>query len=94
MSFNANMLVEEKYSKDITGNYVIIDHLNGVFSMLAHFENGSVSIQKGEQIRAGFPIRQCGNSGHSNLPHLHYHLQTRGRRHYGEGLPAQFNNYY
>lgn len=84
----------KKNTKDIPGNYVVIDHLNGEFSMLAHFKKGSVLVRIGEKVRAGTLIGECGNSGHSNLPHLHYHLQTTGRWHDGEGLPAQFRNYY
>lgn len=84
----------KKNTKYIPGNYIIIDHLNGEFSMLAHFKKGSILVRKGEKVRAGIPIGECGNSGHSNLPHLHYHLQTTGRWHDGEGLPAQFRNYY
>lgn len=79
---------------DIPGNYVVIDHLNGEFSMLAHFKKGSVLVEKGEQVKAGAPIGQCGNSGHSNLPHLHYHLQNTPRWLDGEGLPVQFVKYY
>ncbi len=79
---------------NIPGNYVIIDHLNGEFSMLAHFQKGSVSVKAGDKVKAGDPIGRCGNSGHSNLPHLHYHLQNTPRWLDGEGLPAQFNNYY
>jgi len=82
----------KRNTKDIPGNYVIIDHLNG--DMLAHFKKGSVLVRRGEKVRAGIPIGECGNSGHSNLPHLHYHLQNTGRWHDGEGLPAQFKNYY
>ncbi len=81
-------------TRDIPGNYVIIDHLNGEFSILAHFKNGSVLVKEGDKVGAGDLIGQCGNSGHSNLPHLHYHLQNTSRWLDGEGLPAQFRNYY
>jgi hypothetical protein len=81
-------------AKGLAGNYVVIDHLNGEFSMLAHFQKGSVLVKKGDTIKAGDPIGRCGNSGNSNLPHLHYHLQNSSRWHDGEALPAQFNNYY
>lgn len=81
-------------TRDIPGNYVIIDHLNGEFSILAHFKNGSVLVKEGDKVGAGDLIGQCGNSGHSNLPHLHYHLQNTSRWLDGEGLPAQFRNFY
>lgn len=84
----------KKNTRDIAGNYVVIDHLNGEFSMLAHFKKDSVLVKKGDKVRAGDLIGQCGNSGHSNLPHLHYHLQNTPRWHDGEGLPMQFQNYY
>ncbi|NOX50690.1 MAG: M23 family metallopeptidase [Gammaproteobacteria bacterium] len=84
----------ERNTKDGPGNYVVIDHRNGEFSMLAHFRKGSLSVTKGEKVSAGTLLGECGNSGNSNLPHLHYHLQTTGRWHDGEGLPAQFQNYY
>lgn len=79
---------------DIPGNFVVIDHLNGEFSMLAHFMNGSVEVEKGDRVRRGASLGKCGNSGNSNLPHLHYHLQNTPRWLDGEGLPAQFTDYY
>ncbi len=84
----------KRNKKDIPGNYVVIDHGNGEFSMLAHFRQGSVLVQKNQKVLAGDLLGECGNSGHSNLPHLHYHLQTTPRWLDGEGLPAQFQRYY
>lgn len=84
----------KRNTREIPGNYVVIDHLNGEFSMLAHLKNGSVIVQKGDRVRSGDPLGKCGNSGHSNLPHLHYHLQNTSKWLKGEGLPAQFHNYY
>ncbi len=84
----------KRNAREIPGNYVVIDHLNGEFSMLAHFKKDSVLVTQGDEVKAGDPLGQCGNSGHSNLPHLHYHLQTTPNWLDGEGLPAQFQNYY
>ena len=84
----------KRNTRDIPGNYVVIDHLNGEFSLLAHLKQSSVSVKQDAQVKAGDPIGQCGNSGNSNLPHLHYHLQNTPRWLDGEGLPAQFMNYY
>jgi len=66
------------------GNSIVIDHGRGEFTMLAHLKHGSA---------AGQPIAECGNSGNSPLPHLHYHLQTTGIWFKGEGLPVQFHDY-
>ena len=42
----------------------------------------------------GQVIGLSGNSGNSTEPHLHYHLQNKPSIGQGEGLPAQFRNYY
>ncbi|WP_296383856.1 M23 family metallopeptidase [Winogradskyella sp.] len=76
------------------GNYVIIDHENGEFSMLAHFKEGSIVVSIGDVVVKGQELGKAGNSGNSSEPHLHYQLQTTANPEDGEGLPAQFLNYY
>lgn len=75
------------------GNHVVLDHGNGEYSFLAHLKRGSLAVQQGQAVRAGDVIGQCGNSGNSSEPHLHYHLQTTPVFGQGEGLPAQFIAY-
>jgi murein DD-endopeptidase MepM/ murein hydrolase activator NlpD len=75
------------------GNSVILDHGNGEFSFLAHFQKGSVAVKAGDAVKAGQKLGLAGNSGNSSEPHLHYHLQTTPRFGDGEGLPAQFLAY-
>ena len=76
------------------GNHVIIDHENGEFSMLAHFKEGSIVVSVGDVVTKGQELGKAGNSGNSSEPHLHYQLQTNANPMNGEGLPAQFLNYY
>ena len=75
------------------GNYVVIDHGNGEFSVLGHLRRGSIKVRAGDRVIAGQLLAACGNSGNSNGPHLHYNLQTVGRPSTGSGLPAQFLRY-
>jgi len=75
------------------GNHVVLDHLNGEYSFLAHLQRGSVRVRAGEDVKAGAPLGLCGNSGNSSEPHLHYHLQDTPEFGAGEGLPAFFRNY-
>jgi hypothetical protein len=75
------------------GNHVILDHGQGEFSFLVHLQRGSVSAQPGQRIQAGEVLGNCGNSGHSSEPHLHYHLQNTAEFQRGEGLPPQFLGY-
>ncbi len=75
------------------GNHVILDHENGEYSFLAHLRQGSVMVEPGQRVEAGEQLGECGNSGHSTEPHLHYHLQTTPDFGAGEGLPPQFTGY-
>src|SRR5207244_11943051 len=84
-----------KPSKDAPahGNTIVIDHGNGEFSLLAHLKRGSIKVKPGDKVTHGQQIAQCGNSGNSPIPHLHYHLQTTPVWFKGEGLPIQFHDY-
>lgn len=75
------------------GNHVIVDHGNGEFSLMAHLRRGSVAVRAGQPVTAGQTVGECGNSGNTSEPHLHYHLQNAPVFGQGEGLPAQFNAY-
>lgn len=75
------------------GNHVILDHGNGEFSFLCHFKKGTIAVKPGQKVKPGELLGQCGNSGNSSEPHLHYHLQTTAVPFRGEGLPAQFQRY-
>jgi hypothetical protein len=75
------------------GNHVVINHGNGEYSFLAHLRNGSVTVKLGDRVQPGDRIGACGNSGDSNEPHVHYHLQNTEGFGVGAGFPAQFNAY-
>lgn len=79
---------------NLGGNYIIIDHLNGEYSFLAHLKKGSIIVAVGDMVVKGQEIGKAGNSGNSTGPHLHYHLQNTPNYLDGIGLPAQFKNYY
>lgn len=82
------------YKENPLGNHVILSHENGEFSFFAHIKQHSISVREGDRVTIGQRIGECGNSGHSSEPHLHYHLQNTSIPFRGEGLPAQFVNYY
>lgn len=56
------------------GNYVTIDHGNGEFSVLAHFQQNSIAVAVGDTVEAGDLLGLCGNSGNSSEPHIHFHV--------------------
>lgn len=95
-SIHDNPPGEENLTQEgFLGNYVVIDHENGEYSLLFHFQQGSMAVRPGERVTAGQFLGLCGNSGASDMPHLHYHLQTTPEP-LGlgaEGLPIQFRSY-
>jgi hypothetical protein len=76
------------------GNYIVIDHLNGETSIMAHLKKESIIVIVGDIVVKGQEVGKAGNSGASTAPHLHYQLQGSSERLNGLGLPIQFNNYY
>lgn len=60
------------------GNAVLIEHPNGETSMIAHLKNGSVKVKAGDKVQAGDPIGECGNSGNSSEPHIHFQATAAG----------------
>ncbi len=92
---SVNENVPGKTNKNqLFGNYVIIDHGNDEFSVLAHFVKNSITVEVGDLLDKGQSIGLAGNSGNSTEPHLHYHIQNKPSISRGDGLPAQFINYY
>jgi hypothetical protein len=75
------------------GNYLILDHKNGEYSLFAHLKSGSFRAEKGEMVKKGEEIAQVGFSGNTLTVHLHYQLQTGIDISRTETLPIYFNNY-
>jgi murein DD-endopeptidase MepM/ murein hydrolase activator NlpD len=86
-------VVGKNNTQQIAGNHVVIDHGNNEFSFLAHFQQGSIMVKKGDAVQAGQKLGLCGNSGNSDQPHLHYHLANAADLVDADGLPVQFQNY-
>ena len=57
------------------GNTVVIRHYDNLFSKLSHLRAGSVLVSKGAYVARGQALGECGNSGRSPEPHLHFQLQ-------------------
>jgi hypothetical protein len=78
--------------KAFYGNYIMIDHQNGEFSLLLHLKKGSVGVKPGDHVRQGQPIARMGISGDSDYVHLHYQLQNALEIN-NESLPSYFSNF-
>lgn len=76
------------------GNYVIIDHENGEYSMLAHFKAGSVAVVVGDEVSRGEFLGEMGASGMGvGLVHVHYELRSAAGLKTARGLPAYFQEF-
>ena len=79
----------------IFGNFVVLDVGEGAYVLVAHLQQGSITVKSGDRVVAGDPIARCGNSGNTVQPHLHLQVMdapdpaSSGVR----GLPAKFLNY-
>jgi hypothetical protein len=60
---------------------------DGTVAVLAHLRRGSPTVQVGERVRAGQVIGQCGNSGNSSDPHVHFQLMDGPDITTAKGLP-------
>ncbi len=76
----------------VWGNYVVLDHGNGEYSLYGHIRQHSSRVKAGARVRRGDVIAAIGASGSSMFPHLHFELQT-GVDTSSEGLPSRFENY-
>ncbi|TNY37354.1 M23 family metallopeptidase [Thermomonospora catenispora] len=74
----------------VLGNHVVLDLGDGVYAVLAHLRRGSVRVRPGQRVTAGEPIAECGNSGNSSEPHLHFQLMDSPRAATALGLPFAF----
>ena len=61
--------------------------------MFAHLKQGSLQVKLGDKIKSGAEIVQCGNSGNSPTPHLHFYVQNSAKLFNSEGLTVQFAEY-
>jgi murein DD-endopeptidase MepM/ murein hydrolase activator NlpD len=74
------------------GNYIVIEHAPGEFSLLGHLQNGSVEVKIGQTVQRGQRVARCGNSGNTSQPHLHFSFMGL----YGGvriSQPAAFSSY-
>ena len=61
-------------------NYIFIGHI-----ML-----DSITVKKGDLVSIGDLLGRCGNSGNSDFPHIHIHMQNSPTFNQGTGLNMTF----
>ena len=63
------------------GNYVDVDHGDGLVSRYFHLKHGSIpaSIRRGAVVQKGDVLGYMGNTGDSQGAHLHFQLEQNGK---------------
>lgn len=59
-------------------NGVGIDHGGEEYTWYFHAQRGSIQLKVGDQVEQGQLLGRIGNSGKSNIPHLHFAVSYRG----------------
>lgn len=69
------------YGNDLSagyGNYVVIEHADGVYTLYGHMAKGSVKVSVGDVVTRGQQIGNMGDSGNSHGNHLHFEYRVGG----------------
>lgn len=74
------------------GNYVMIDHGNGEYSVIAHMKYQSPVVKAGDEVKQGELIGLCGNSGNSSEPHIHFHVSDSPQLNQGNSIRIKLRN--
>lgn len=71
----------------ILGNHVVLELGDGVYALYAHLRRGSVRVRPGDRVGTGQVLGECGNSGNSSEPHLHFQLMDAADPRLAVGVP-------
>ena len=64
----------EMNDSEVAGNYIITQHSDNEYSLLAHFKESSIMVSEGDLVEQGQLLGYCGNSGNSSEPHIHFQV--------------------
>jgi Peptidase family M23 len=78
--------------KRLLGNHVVLDLGNNTYAAVAHLRRGSVLVRPGEHVDAGTQLAECGNSGNTSEPHVHFQIMDRSQFMIAAGLPFRLSD--
>lgn len=83
-AINNGVIVEKSFKSD-NGNYIVINHNNGYFSLYAHMMKFA-NVKVGDVVSAGQQIGYVGKTGAASGPHLHLTISYGGKTVWGGTL--------
>lgn len=72
----AGEVVISKYSYS-AGNYIMIDHGSGIFTIYMHLSKKYYDV--GKEVSQGQTIGEVGSTGYATGPHLHFGIRKNGK---------------
>ncbi len=72
------------------GNHVVVKIAPNRYAFYAHMRPGTVQVKVGQSVHVGDLIGDVGNSGSSEEPHLHFHVDDEPSFLAGHGAPFEF----
>jgi Peptidase family M23 len=86
--------ITEHTEESITGNCVVIKIDNNIYAYYAHLQQDTITVKEGDHIMKGAVVGQVGNTGSSQVPHLHFQLSNSDISILrGNGIPYVFEAY-
>jgi murein DD-endopeptidase MepM/ murein hydrolase activator NlpD len=71
-------------------NYVEILHDDGTLARYVHLDHNGVLVKKGEAVRPGQAIGKSGQTGFTDMPHLHFEVLSMQDGRIWESRPTSF----
>ena len=73
------------------GNLIEIRAANDQYVFLAHMQRHSIAVRPGQRVARGDVLGKCGNSGNTDFPHIHMHVQNAEAFGSGTGQRVEFS---
>lgn len=84
-------IVGEMNKFNAGGNTIIMKTSNNEYLVFCHFKHQSIKVKEGQKVQRGQLLGQCGNTGNSSEPHLHFHIQNVEDINMATGVKCYFN---
>ena len=84
---DAGTVIKKGYSESGLGNYVRIDHGNGIITSYGHMSRIAKGIAVGSKVYQGQVIGYVGSTGNSTGNHLHIGVTNKATGEYMDPLP-------
>ena len=76
MAAQSGTVLKSEYDTKL-GNYVVLQHENGVVTTYAH--GSELLVNEGDSVDKGETVMLSGSTGYSTGPHLHFGVSVDGK---------------